>query len=40
MASYGPFSYVIAKDGGVPLEPLAAPSTTRPTPPPTPRWPT
>lgn len=25
MASYGPFSYVIAKDGGVPVEPLAAP---------------
>jgi ABC-type phosphate/phosphonate transport system substrate-binding protein len=25
LASYGPFSYIIAKDGGVPIEPLAAP---------------
>lgn len=27
LASYGPFSYVIARDSGVPLEPLAAPTS-------------
>lgn len=27
IASYGPFSYVIASDSGVPLEPLAAPTS-------------
>ncbi|OYO19730.1 phosphate starvation-inducible protein PhoH [Enemella evansiae] len=33
LAGYGPFSYKIAKDGGVPVEPIGTPVKTKDTPP-------